>query len=345
MKKYFLVLVALIMALSVMGAFTACSNTDETAEPVVLRLAVPSPAGDPIVTNIEKWVKQFNEQAKGKYVIEIHPGESLVKFPDSLDALRTGAVEIDVWPIGAFSSVEPNFAAAELPFLVNSVQADAAMQVSMLPVYNDITTKKFNCKILYSFTCLGSDIMSTKPIQTLADWKGLLTQSVSPQTANIIQLLGGAPVAMGFGDAYGALQKKTIEATSQSTSFMIQFKLNEVAKYVLSGYLTPAAVAVAINMDVYNKMPKDMQNLLTKICNQAQTDTNNFFIDIYNQNLKTLTDSGVTVYRLPKAERDQWAQLIKPYGDELYGKMSADFAKKVKDIGTDLDKKYPYQEK
>jgi TRAP-type C4-dicarboxylate transport system substrate-binding protein len=336
----------ILMVMLAVSPLVSCSSSSSTSnQPVVLRLAVPSPEGDPIVTNIENWVKDFNQQANGKYIIEIHPGESLVKFPDSLDALRTGAVEIDVWPIGAFSSVEPNFAAAELPFLVNSVQADAALQVEMMPVYNDITTKKFNCKILYSFTCLGSDIMSTKPIQTLADWKGLLCQSVSPQTANIIKLMGGAPVSMGFADAYQALQKKIIEATNQSTSFMIQFKLNEVAKYVLSGYLTPAAVAVAINMDTYNKMPKDMQNLLTKICNKAQADTNNYFIDIYNQNLKTLTDSGVTVYRLPKAERDTWAQLIKPYGDELYSKMSPDFAKKVKDIGAQLDSKYPYQEK
>jgi TRAP-type C4-dicarboxylate transport system substrate-binding protein len=337
-----MVVALLVMTLS---SFVSCSKSEETTNPVVLRLAVPSPEGDPIVTNIENWVKDFNAQAKGKYVIEIHPGESLVKFADSLDALRTGAVEMDVWPIGAFSSVDPNFAAAELPFLVNSVQADAAMQVEMLPVYDEITKKKFNCKVLYSFTCLGVDIMSTKPIHDLNDWKGLLVQSVSPQTAKFVELLGGAPVSMGFADAYQALQKKIIEATCQSTSFMIQFKLEEVAKYVLSGYLTPAAVAVAINLDTYNKMPKDMRDLLDKICKQAQTDTNNFFIDVYNKNLDTLTNSGVTVYRLPKVERDKWAELLKPYDEELYSKMDADFAKKVKDIGTGLDQKYPYQEK
>lgn len=343
-KRVLNILVIAAIIIMTLSTFVSCSKAEKSGEPVVLRLAVPSPAGDPVVNNIENFVKEFNAQAGGKYIIEIHPGESLIKFPDSLDALRTGAVEIDVWPIGAFSSVEPNFAAAELPFLVNSVQADAALQVEMMPVWESIMTKKFNCKPLYTFTCLGIDVMSTKSVRTAADWKGLLVQSVSPQTAKITELMGAAAVPMGFADGYQGLQKKIIEATLQSTSYMTTFKLNEVAQYLLSAYLTPAAVVIAINLDVYNKMPKDIQNLIMKLGKKAQTDTNNFFINVYEDNLKTLTDAGVTVYKLPKAERDAWAQTIKPYGDGLYSKMDADFAKNVKEIGAALDKKYPYKD-
>lgn len=333
------------MIITLLGSFAGCSKSDETTKnPIVLRLAVPSPAGDPIVTNVENFVKEFNAQANGEYIIEVHPGESLVKFADSLDALRTGAVEIDVWPIGAFSSVDANFAAAEMPFLVNSIEADAALQVETMPIYSDIMKKKFNCFPLFTFTCLGGDMISNKQVKTAADWKGMLVQSISPQTAKFIEYMGGAAVPIAFPDAYQSIQKGVIEASLQSASMMIQFKMQEVAKYVLRAYLYPAAVAVAINQDVYNKMPKKIQDLIVKLGKKAQTDTNAFFVNVYMDNYKTLASLGITVYSLPPAERDTWKAKLQPYCDELYKAMDPTFAAKLKEIGTALDKKYPYVE-
>jgi TRAP-type C4-dicarboxylate transport system substrate-binding protein len=345
MKKTLCIFIAILLLAACLSTFVSCSGTEKTqAKATVLRLAVPSPKGDPIVNNIENFVNEFNQKANGKYVIEIHPGESLIKFPDSLDALRNGAVEIDVWPIGAFSNVNPNFAAAELPFLVNSIEADAALQQEMMPLYDNLMTKKFNIKPIYTHTCLGIDMISNKQVKTAADWKGMLVQSISPQTAKFIELMGAAGVPMPFPDAYQGIQKNIIGATLQSSSMMIAFKLNEVAKYVLRGYLTPAAVVVAINQDVYNKMPKDIQDLLMQLGKKAQADTNKYFVDVYWQNYKTIADMGISVYTLPKAERDNWVQKLQPYCDELYNSMDSDFAHKLKDIGTKLDKAYPYKE-
>jgi TRAP-type transport system periplasmic protein len=353
MKNLLKMLIALSLVIMLLIPLASCTDkpaattsqaqsTTQTAKAIVLRLAIPSPKGDPIVNNAENFANDFNQAANGKYVIEIHPGESLIKFPDSLDALRTGAVEIDLWPVGAFSSVDPNFAAAEMPFLVNSIEADAAIQPSMVPLYDSVMTKKFNSKPLYAHTCLGIDMLSVKQVQTHADWKGMLIQSVSPQTAQFIELMGGASVPITFSDAYQSLQKKIIEGTMQSASMMISFKLHEVASYVLRGYLTPSAVVVAINQDVYNKMPKDIQDILLKTSQKAMTDTNNYFVNVYHENYKTMAGLGMKIYDLPKAERDSWATILQPYCNQLYSKMDTDFAAKLKDLGTKLDKDYPY---
>jgi TRAP-type C4-dicarboxylate transport system substrate-binding protein len=125
---------------------------------------------------------------------------------------------------------------------------------------------------------------------------------------------------------------------------MIAFRLNEVAGYVLRSYLTPAAVVIAINQDVFNEMPGDIQELMMKLGKQAQADTNQFFINVYQENYRTLAGVGVTTYNLPKSERDAWVKNLQPYCDELYSKMDADFARKLKEIGTKLDKEYPYKE-
>jgi len=342
MKKISLLITILLIFSLLVPALMSCSSSSESTKNTVLRLAVPWPPGDPVTNNIQEFVDKFNAQAKGKYTIELHPSGSLLAMGDSFDALRSGAVEMAGWPIGVFGSVDPTFACAELPFAVNSVQGDAAFTQEMMPLYDTVMTAKYNMKPVFTFTCLGLDIISVKPLKTLEDWKGLLCQTISPQTAKVVELLHGAGVAMDFSEGYQAIQKKVIEASLQSGSMMIMYKMNEVAKYVTSAYLTPASIGIFINQDVYKKMPKDIQNLVVKLGKEAQTSTNAFFVDVYSKNYQTMADMGITVYRLPKAERDRWAVLLKPYADELLSKMDAANAKKIKDITSALDKKYPY---
>jgi TRAP-type transport system periplasmic protein len=342
MKKIALLIAVLLVFSLLVPAMTSCSSG--TTEAKVLRLAVPWPVGDPVTNNIQTFVDKFNTQAKGKYTIELHAGGSLLAMGDSMEAVKNGTVEMAGWPVGVFGSVDPVFAMAELPFAVNSVEGDAAFTVSMQPLYDKVMTDKFNMKPVFVFTCLGLDIISVEPLKTLADWKGLLCQTISPQTAKVVELLSGSGVAMDFSEGYQAIQKKVIEASLQSGSMMIMFKMNEVAKYVTSAYLTPASIGIFINLDTYKKMPKDIQKLVVDLGKEAQTSTNANFVKVYDENYTTMAGMGITVYKLPKAERDNWAKLLAPYRAELLAQMDATTAKSIIDITADLDKKFPYHE-
>ncbi|HEX7475053.1 MAG TPA: TRAP transporter substrate-binding protein DctP [Dehalococcoidales bacterium] len=346
MKKL-AILISILVTLSLIIPLAACSSSSSTTSAPaqtakVLRLAVPWPVGDPVTNQIQKFLDNFNAKAAGRYVIELHPSESLVKTADSMDALRTGAVEMAGWPVGVFASNDARYAAAEIPFLVNNVQADAAMQVKTMPLYDSFQETKFNSKPLFSFTCLALDIISTKPIKVASDWNGLLCQSVSPQSAKFIGAMGGSAVPLDFPEAYQALQKGTVTASTQSSSLDIMFKLNEVAKYITRGYLIPAAIMISINVDTYKAMPQDLQTAIVQTGLQAQTDANTFFIATDKTNNDTLTGMGINVYALPKDERDRWMKMVKPASDSLLQAMPADFAAQVKAAADQVNASNPY---
>ncbi len=343
MKKVFILFILAAIILMSIGSFVSCTSKEAApAKTVTLRLSGPWPPGDPVTDQLQGLVDKFNKAANGKYVIELHPGAELVKIPESVDAVRTGAIEMAGWPIGVFGSIDPRFAAAEVPFLANNVEADAAMQVALLPKYSQFMEEKFNAKAIFSFTCLALDVCSTRPVKTAADWKGLLTQSVSPQASKFIENMGGSAVPMDFPEGYQALQKKVVDATMQSSSMMIMFKLNEVAKYVTRGYLVPASIIIAINLDTFKAMPKDIQNALVDVGKQQQKEANDFFIKVAQENTTTLTQAGMDVYTLPKAERDTWQAMVKPFSDSLITAMG-DFGNAVKKASDDANKKYPYK--
>jgi TRAP-type C4-dicarboxylate transport system substrate-binding protein len=123
------------------------------------------------------------------------------------------------------------------------------------------------------------------------------------------------------------------------------FKMSEVATDVLRGYLIPASLMVSINLDAYNKMPKDIQKILLDCGLTAQKNTNAFFVNVAKENTTTLTNAGLKVYVLPKAERDIWAAKVKPYVDELLNNMGADTGAKFKAISAEANASNPYVER
>lgn len=357
MKRTLWLVLAVLVVVSLAAAAAACGEEETTttagqpastteaggAKGQVLRLAVPWPVGDPVTNNIQDYVDKFNAQAAGKYTIELHPGGQLLAMPDAFEALRTGGVEMAGWPVAVFGSIVPEFNLAELPFAVNSIEADAAYNVEMTKIYDKVLTEKHNMKPVFNFTCQGLDIISVKPVKTLEDWDGLLCQTISPVTAKVVELLGGAGVAMEFSEGYQAMQKKVIEASLQSGSMIIMFKMNEVAKYLTRAYLTPASIGVFINLDVYNKMPDDIKQLIDKlgqIDQQAVINAN--MIQLYKTNYAKMTELGMEVYPLPGTERDRWAERLKPYAEELLGKVDPATADQVRKITQQLDQQYPY---
>ena len=67
---------------------------------MLIRVTTPVPGGDEFVALAQEGMDRFNARTNGAYKMEIFPGGQLGPFPESLDAIRTGArggVDPD-WP-------------------------------------------------------------------------------------------------------------------------------------------------------------------------------------------------------------------------------------------------------
>lgn len=340
MKRLFMLLIAAIILLMSVGSFVSC-GPEEPTKPVTLRLAGPWPPMDPVTEQLQAFADGFNARSGAMYTMEVHPGESLVKMMESLDAVRTGAVELAGMPIAPFAANDPRFAAAEVPFLVNNADADAAIQEYTLPMYSKVLEEKFNQKALSSFTVLALEPVSTKPIRTLEDWKGLLVHAISPIVSSTVERLGGAPVAMPFPEIYSGLDKGVVDASMFATTGMLAFNVHEVASHVTLAYIIPAACVININLDTWNKLPNDIQDLLVEEGLKTQKATNERFVAKGKENPGILEGLGVEVYVLPQAERERWREAVRPYSESLIADMG-DFGQELLKIAEEVNKKYPY---
>jgi TRAP-type transport system periplasmic protein len=334
--------VFIIFALVLMAAFmmSGCSSSSSTGK-VVLRENLIHPATDYMAKYTQTAANRFNTTYAGKYEITVHPGGALLGMAESLDGVRTGVVEIGQYPPGVFSNTDVRFASAELPFLYNNIQANIAACKELLPVYSELLEKNYNQKALAIWTATSLDLISKKPVKTMADWKGLVMQAINPPCAAVATALGGSPVSIDFPDAYSSLSKGVVDAGMYATTQMVEYNMWEVAKYLVPVYMVPTFIVCAINLDTWKKLPKDVQDALLAEHQKMADDLNSLYEVLVTTNPDTLASKGVEVYILPKDERDRWHAAIQPYINEQINKMG-DFGKKITDIADKINAKYPY---
>jgi TRAP-type C4-dicarboxylate transport system substrate-binding protein len=345
MKKRYLVLSILMMTfflISMIGSGKVMAQK----KPVVLRHVIPTPEGDfPQTFRDKEMAKRFNDRAKGEYLIEVYAGGALAKLPEYFDAVRIGVVEMEFSNWGMFVFLDPRFGLLETPFLFNNNYATSAACKRLLPLYDQILQEKFNAKGLSMMNTGGLGVYSQKQVKTLEDWKGLLVGSVSPVTSTLIKGLGGSAVTIVFTDLYESLQKKVVDAATQSSHGGVVFGFPDICKHFTAFFGVPAPAGYSINLDVWNKMPKHIQKILQEETTRASEWMDNVLVtQLPESDLKVFNQKGVTVYYLPKAERDRWAKQLEPYKEKQLSSFG-DLGRKIKEIAEEENKLHPYSEK
>ncbi|MBN2060662.1 MAG: TRAP transporter substrate-binding protein DctP [Deltaproteobacteria bacterium] len=339
MKKLHLIPIVLLISLLSCSMFVSLSWGK--SKPVVLRLGMAVNAETPQSKELTKLAERFTKRAGPDYSMEYYSSQTLVPFPESLDAVRTGAAEMMGWPPSAFSGDDSRLGAAELPFITNSPEGNSQAAKQLEAVLNSVLEETFNQKVLGSFSVSSNELISKKPVKKLEDWKGLLVQSLSPQITGIIKALGGSPVSIPFPDAYQSLEKGVVDAVIVAPSGMYSFKLQEVASYITTIFMCPGMTAITINMDVWNKMPKNIRDILVKEVRASTDRLNKELADAYWSDLDRLKADGAEIYALPREERDKWKKTVQPFTDKLLEKMR-EAGQKTLQIADDVNKQYPY---
>jgi TRAP-type C4-dicarboxylate transport system substrate-binding protein len=315
-------------------------------KPIILRLVEPAPADDyPLSFKDFEFAKRFNERAKGEYKIEVNAGGALAKLPEYFDAVRVGAVEMADGPWGLYAFADPRLSLIEMPFLFVSDGAANAACKPLVKLYDQLLQEKFNAKGLALANTGGLQVWSSKPIKTLEDWKGTLVGVISPPSSKLVKDLGGAPVTVMWTEMFEALQKKVIDGAVQGTHGMVATQLYDVVKNGTIFFGIVGWNGYTINLDVWKKMPQHIKDILQEEADRAMDWMSEITTTkLPADDMKVFKEKGVSVYILPKAEREKWESIVAASNKAEFEKFG-DFGQKVKSLADDLNKRFPYSEK
>ena len=335
-----MVLILVIMAFVFCGDPKESLAAPQVKKAVILRFAHGEPATVLLGRGAQRFADRFNERAKGAYRVEIYPAGQMGKFETYLNLCRTGAIEIaEVTNMNAAG--EAPALDIMLPFLFNNQEAQYYAGFLGEKVIADIWKKTFNQKPFMQWGFELQDIIANSPVRTLSDMKGKKVKVGGGITrSKSLSLWGAAPVSIAGPETYEALQRKIADGCIGMMNSVIAFKWYEILKhYTISGMFSSFNSPFTINLDVWNSLPKNIQDILTEEGKAADEWLYNATKEEREKMIKTLKDNKVEVYILPPDESAKWREVVKPVYD-LYLKAAGPDGKKLLDFAMEANKKY-----
>jgi TRAP-type C4-dicarboxylate transport system substrate-binding protein len=329
----------LVLSFTMLGA-TSCGEEGPT-EPVVLRVAMDRPPGSFDTVLLEEWAANFNERAAGSnYSMVVYPASELCTMDESLDMVRTGAVDMAFFDLQYSASRDARFGAMGLPFTLDDPEALSNFsQIIGDSLFNDIMEEGFNQRLL---AFQGQDFHTycgNEPIKTLEDWEALIIQTASPMETDSVEALGGSPIAMPFMDVVPALEKGLIDGgVGWNEAAIYLMNCYDAVKYVTVAPVSGIFATVSINLDIFDAMPKDIQEIMVDEANQFETNIFAAFQQLMVTSYAECVNAGIEVYYLPETELERWRLATQSVVDDFFAQLESKDAETIQDAFDEANK-------
>src|SRR5690606_40190477 len=86
---------------------------------------------------------------------------------------------------------------------------------------------------------------------------------------NLLTNVGAIPVNLGYGEAYQALDRGTVDGVAGYTYAIKAYKLHEVGSNVAEVNMGLVSTwGAGINLDLWNSMPEDLRKVITEVSDE-----------------------------------------------------------------------------
>ena len=215
-----------------------------------------------------KFAAAVKERSKGALEVQVYPGSSLMKTNAQFSAMRKGALDMSLYPLPYAGGEVPETNIGLMPALVTSYQQ--AMAWKAAPVGRKLTEILLAKNIvMVSWVWQAGGVASReRPLVRPEDAKGLKVRGGSREMDLMMKAAGAATLSLPSNESYAAMQTGACDAVITSSTSLISFRLEELAKSLTSGrgrsywfMLEPIMMSKAI----FDGLPKDQRDLIMTV--------------------------------------------------------------------------------
>ncbi|MHB8763480.1 MAG: TRAP transporter substrate-binding protein DctP [Deferrisomatales bacterium] len=303
------------------------------AEPVVFKLSHSWVQGD----LRDNWARDFASRVEtrtnGAVKFEIHPGAVLYKAPAQFDAIRQGALDVCIWPLGWSAGKYPQLSLPELPGLIDNPEEGAKFAASEAGRRMEKVAEDAGIKVLawgWMPTSIGA---KAKSVLVPADAKGLKLRGAVKPVEMMLQHAGAAITQMPSTEVYMALQTGTLDGLVTTNGSFLSFRLQELAKHLTLGKkyaLMNGVFCIVIGPKSLAKLSPEHQEIVLKAAQESAVPFQEAVTAETDRTASAFKEAGATVVEMNKEQYDQWIAVAKasswkwfeesvPGGAELLG--------------------------
>jgi TRAP-type C4-dicarboxylate transport system substrate-binding protein len=244
--------------------------------------------------NLEFFAKEVDAATGGKLKINVHSNASLFKAPEIKRAVQGGQAQLGEILLVNYENESPLFGMDGIPFLATSYANAKLLQDVQLPALDKYLAAQ-GMKILYTVPWQPQGIYTKKPVNSVADMKGMKWRAYSPATSKMAELMNLQPVTIQAAELSQALATGVVETYISSSATGIDSKTYESLKYFYENQAWIPKNAVLINLKAFNALDKATQDAVTKAAANAQARGWKISEEKETAFKQTLREKGMTV--------------------------------------------------
>ncbi|MDU6685858.1 MAG: TRAP transporter substrate-binding protein [Enterobacteriaceae bacterium] len=284
-------------------------------EKITLKLAHNLERSHVVHQALDEMAKQVKQLSDGRMTIRIYPSSQMGSARETLELLQNGALDMTKSSASDLESFDNVYAIYNLPFLFKD-QAH----------FNNVVFGNVGKEIMEStkdkgFFALSAYVAGTrsfyagKPITKPEDLKGLkIRVQASPTTIKMIELMGGSPTPISFGEVYTAMQQGVVDGAENNVPSWVQTRHIEIAKVFSEDEHASIPDFLVISTKTWNKLTPEQKEILQKAAKYSET---------YQQKLWTKIDADTRAQaisqggKIVKVDKAPFRIAVQPLFDEF----------------------------
>lgn len=264
---------AIVLALALAAAsLTGCASTgakssaEATAEnPMVLTLAHGLSEVHTVHIAMLEFAEKVNERTNGRIQIQIFSNGQLGSENENMEQLMAGVISMTKVSAPGLATYNEAYHGFGLPYIFDDTE-DFYHVMDSQQMQDFFLSSEDDGFVTLTYYTSGARSFYTKDkaIRTPEDLKGLKirVQDMKSQT-DMMQALGGIPVAMSYGDVYTSLQTGIIDGTENNETALTTGKHGEICKVYSTDQHAMIPDVMVMSAKVWNQIsPEDQQIIL-----------------------------------------------------------------------------------
>lgn len=276
-----------------------------------------------------KFAAEIAKRSGGSLGATVYPGSSLMKVNAQFSALRKGALDMTLVPLNYAGGEVPETNIGLMPGLVTSYKQGMAWKNEEV---GKMLSKILNDKGVMIVSWIwqaGGTASRLKPIITPEDARGLKVRGGSREMDMVLKEAGSSVLTMPSNEIYAGMQTGALDAAMTSSTSLMSFRLEEVAKALTTGrgrtfwfMFEP----LLISKEVFERLDKTQQEIVMKVGAELEKFAMESAMADDQAVAKIYQKAGAKVYDLDQAALDKWIAIARETAWKDFGGKNANCA-------------------
>ena len=297
------------------GTALALMTMGAAAQAKTLRLNHNNPEDHPTHISMQKMADQVEEETGGELKIRIYANGQLGTQRESTEQVQNCSLDMARSNAAELEAFVPAYAVFNLPYLfADEAHFDAVSQGEIGQKILDAGVENGIRGLAY-YTEGARSFYAGKPILSPADLKGMkIRVQPSPSAVRMVELLGGNPTPIGWGELYSALQQGVVDGAENNPTALTTARHGEVAKHFSLDEHTVIPAVMFISNCAWDELTPEHQEIVARAARESMIAHGETWTEVSQAAIEEArSELGVEVHEVDKAP---FIEAVQPMYDE-----------------------------